>query len=457
MTNFKQLKLLPTLLETIIKQGYDAPTPIQAQSVPFLLRGKDLLGIAQTGTGKTAAFAWPTINKFAKNKVKMRSRHIRALILTPTRELASQINSSFRTYSSGLKLFSGVIFGGVGKKGQITMLSKGCDILIATPGRLVDLMNEDFVKFDQLEVFILDEADRMLDMGFSRDVNKIISKLPSKKQTMLFSATMPQEVAKLGNSLLNNPVKVEVTPESSTVDLIDQKVYMIDQVNKLKLLKELLKSEPKMSSLVFTRTKHGADRVMRELTKVNIKAVAIHGNKSQGNRENALKQFKNEKAEVLIATDIAARGIDINHVSHVFNYNLPEDAESYVHRIGRTARAGRKGVAISFCDATEVKFLKSIQKFIKINIPVFKNHEFHRDFTSAMIKEEEKRKLEAKEKRIQERRAHKSKSKSRNSKQSKPNSPNSKKNKSKKSTTKKTKKNSKKVTRSKKTKKRRSS
>lgn len=419
MTSFKQLKLIPSLLEIIEKRGYSSPTSIQAQSVPHLLNGKDLLGIAQTGTGKTAAFAWPTINKFAKNKIKMKPRNVRALILTPTRELASQISTSFRTYSDGLGIFSGVIFGGVNKKGQIKMLQRGCDVLIATPGRLVDLMSEDHISFSQLEVFILDEADRMLDMGFSRDVNKIISKLPSKKQTMLFSATMPKEVAALGTALLKSPIKVEVTPESSTVDRIDQLVFMVDQVNKLKLLKDFLKSDSKMSSLVFTRTKHGADRVMRELIKANIRAVAIHGNKSQGARETALKQFKSKKAEVLIATDIAARGIDINHVTHVFNYNLPEDAESYVHRIGRTARAGREGIAISFCDATEIKHLKSIQKFIKLKIPVHKDHEFHVEFTSSMIKEEEKKKLEAKEKRIQLRRNQKNKSKPRNSQNAK--------------------------------------
>ncbi|MDA8792139.1 DEAD/DEAH box helicase [Bacteriovoracaceae bacterium] len=413
MSNFQQLNLPPQILKSITKKGYETPTPIQSQAIPALMEGSDLLGIAQTGTGKTAAFAWPILTRLNKDKQVTRSKNVRTLILTPTRELASQINTNFRTYSEGMGVFSGVIFGGVGKKGQITMMSKGCDILIATPGRLLDLMNDGFIKFDQLEVFVLDEADRMLDMGFIHDIKRIIAKLPKEKQTMLFSATMPKAITSLVNTLLKNPKRVEVTPESSTVEKIDQKIYMVDQVNKLRLLKDLLKNDEIKSALVFTRTKHGADRVVKELTKVNIKSAAIHGNKSQAARERSLKIFKEGTIRVLVATDIAARGIDIDRVTHVFNYNLPEDAESYVHRIGRTARAGREGVSISFCEATEVKFLKNVEKFIKYNIPVEEDHEYHVVHTKEEIEAEEKRKLEHKAKRLEMRKS--SRPKTRNS------------------------------------------
>ncbi len=413
MPKFNQLKLQAELLRIIEKQGYKTPTPIQAQSIPQLLQGKDLLGIAQTGTGKTAAFALPMINNLIKNKIKTKPKQIRALILTPTRELASQISVNIRKYSEGMSLYCGVIFGGVQKIGQKKMMEKGCDILVATPGRLLDLIDERAIKFDQLEIFVLDEADKMLDMGFIRPIQKITSYLPKKRQTMLFSATMPKTITSLANSLLQSPVRVEVTPESSTVEKIDQRIYMVNRVNKLKLLKNILNDKTIKSALVFTRTKHLADRINKELYHSDISSVAIHGNKSQGARESALKSFKAGKARVLIATDIAARGIDISHITHVINYNIPEDAESYVHRIGRTARAGRDGKAISFCEATEVKLLKNVEKFIKYKIPIHTDHMYHILHSNADIASEEQSKKEQKEKRLEMRR--KTKPKTRNS------------------------------------------
>lgn len=413
MSPFKNLNLHPKLLSAIEKKGYKTPTPIQKKAVPELMKGGDLLGIAQTGTGKTAAFSWPIISLLYKKKVKTKRNNVRALILTPTRELASQISENIRAYSEGMNIFCGVIFGGVGKKGQITMMNKGCDILIATPGRLVDLMADGYIEFDQLDIFVLDEADRMLDMGFIHDLRKIMKKLPKKKQTMLFSATMPESISSLAHSLLVKPVQIEVTPESSTVEKIDQKIYMVNKTDKLSLLKSILSSDDLKSVLVFSRTKHGADRIVKELKKIEIPSEAIHGNKSQGARERALKNFKAGKVRVLVATDIAARGIDIDRVSHVINYNLPEDAESYIHRIGRTARAGRKGISISFCEATEVKFLKNIEKFIKIKIPIKKEHPYHVVHTKEIIDLEEKKKKELKSERLKSRKS--SRPKKRNS------------------------------------------
>ncbi|MCO4794986.1 MAG: DEAD/DEAH box helicase, partial [Bacteriovoracaceae bacterium] len=321
MSDFKSLDLLPTILTALNKKGYTTPTPIQGQSIPHLLKGKDLLGIAQTGTGKTAAFSLPIINRLAKNKVKAKPARVRTLILTPTRELASQIEENIKLYSKGLNLKTTVIFGGVGHRPQIQSMSRGVDILIATPGRLLDLMSDGHVLYEQLEVFVLDEADRMLNMGFINDVKKIISKLPKKKQTLLFSATMPKDIANLANSLLKNPVKVEVTPESKTVDKIDQKINLVEKANKPLLLKSILQDQEVKSVLVFTRTKHGADRVVKNLTRSSIEAAAIHGNKSQGARERALGSFRSGQVRVLVATDIAARGIDVSHVTHVINYD----------------------------------------------------------------------------------------------------------------------------------------
>ncbi len=379
MKDFKSLALLPQIKKAIEKKGYTTPTPIQAQAIPVLLEGRDMLGIAQTGTGKTAAFSLPIINRLASNKVKVNPKRMRALILTPTRELASQIELNIKTYGSELGIRTRVIFGGVGPQPQIRALKEGLDIVIATPGRLLDLMNEGAVNYDQLEVFVLDEADRMLDMGFINDVKKIIAKLPVKRQTLLFSATMPKDIEKLAKTLLVDPARVAVTPESTTVEKIQQSVSFLNKDNKLLLLEEILKKPEIKSALVFTRTKHGADKVVRKLEQSGIKARAIHGNKSQNNRESALSNFRSGDLKILVATDIAARGIDVDHISHVINFNLPEDPKSYVHRIGRTARAGREGFAVSFCDGAEVPLLKSIEKHIKMKIPVNLKQPYHEE------------------------------------------------------------------------------
>lgn len=374
MSDFSALGLPPMISRSLDKLGYHRPTPIQAQSIPHLLKGKDLLGIAQTGTGKTAAFSLPLVSRLVENPKKMKRNQVRSLILTPTRELATQINDSIKSYSKNFKLNLQVIFGGVGHRAQISGLNRGIDILVATPGRLLDLMNSGHVNFQELEVFILDEADRMLDMGFIRDIKKIVPKLPKVKQTLLFSATMPADIKNLAESLLRNPVRVEVTPKVVTVEKIDQQVRMISKGDKNQMLKDILQNKDSKKVLVFTRTKHGANRVVKVLDQASIASAAIHGNKSQSARERALGRFKNGNLKVLVATDIAARGIDVPDISHVINFNLPEDPECYVHRIGRTARAGKKGVAISFCDPEERKLLKSIEKFIKKSVPV--NEEF---------------------------------------------------------------------------------
>ncbi len=376
MLDFSALNLLPSIMEALHKKGYKTPTPIQAQAIPHLLEGRDLLGIAQTGTGKTAAFALPILNRLASNRIKAKPAMIRSLILTPTRELASQIEENITLYGKGLNLISTVIFGGVGARPQVMAMGRGVDILIATPGRLLDLMSDGHIQFEQLEVFVLDEADRMLDMGFIRDVKKIISKLPAKRQTLLFSATMPSDIAHLASTLLTCPVRVEVTPEATTVEKIEQSINLVDKINKPLLLRSILKNNSIKSALVFSRTKHGADRIVKYLEKESISSASIHGNKSQGARERALGDFKAKKIRVLVATDIAARGIDIPQVSHVINYNLPDDPKSYVHRIGRTARAGRDGIAISFCDETEVKLLKDIEKFINCKVRVDNTHPY---------------------------------------------------------------------------------
>ena len=377
MKDFKNLKLIPTIVENLENKGYEAPTPIQSKSIPALLEGKDLLGIAQTGTGKTAAFSIPILNRLGRNRIKIKKNHVRSLILTPTRELASQIEDNIKIYGNKLNLSSAVIFGGVGKQPQITKLNRGLDILIATPGRLLDLMSDGHIKYEQLEVFVLDEADRMLDMGFFYDVKRVIAKLPKKKQSLFFSATMPPDIAKLASSILLKPVRVEVTPQATTVEKIEQKLYKVERENKPSLLESVLEDKSIQSVLIFSRTKHGADRIVKKLERAGIKAAAIHGNKSQGAREKALGSFKAGEIRALVATDIAARGIDIPQVSHVINYNIPEDAENYVHRIGRTGRAGRSGVSITFCDASEVKLLKSVEKLIKMKIPVDDTQPFH--------------------------------------------------------------------------------
>jgi ATP-dependent RNA helicase RhlE len=362
---FKELKIIPSILKALEKQGYTMPTPIQEQAIPPILSRRDLLGCAQTGTGKTAAFAVPILQLLSgKSAAQTAQRKIRSLVLTPTRELGIQIYESFRAYGQYSGLRCGVIFGGVSQNQQEQMLQKGIDILIATPGRLLDLMNQKLVNLQWVEIFVLDEADRMLDMGFIHDVKKIIAKIPAKRQTLLFSATIPPEISEMANSLLIDPAKISVTPEQPTVDAIGQFVYFVDKANKKKLLLHVLHDQSIVSALVFTRTKHGADKVVRDLAGANIIAQAIHGNKSQNSRQQALNNFKNRATRVLVATDIAARGIDIEELSHVINFELPNVPETYVHRIGRTGRAGLGGTAISFCDFEEKAYLADIEKLI---------------------------------------------------------------------------------------------
>ena len=366
---FEQLGLTAPLLKALQKEGYSVPTPIQAQAIPHALKGKDILGLAQTGTGKTAAFALPILQLLHKEQSRTH-KHIRALILTPTRELAVQISESFQTYGRYTNIKQQVIFGGVSQHAQTNALRHGTDVLIATPGRLLDLMDQGYVRLDHLEIFVLDEADRMLDMGFIHDVKKVIKALPVRKQTMLFSATMPEQISRLVASLQKNPVKVAVTPVSSTAENIEQFVYFIPRRRKQSLLVHLLNEKNSRRTLVFTRTKHGADRIAKELKKASIHADAIHGNKSQSARQNALNNFKRGNLKVLVATDIAARGIDVDALEQVINFDLPDVAETYVHRIGRTGRAGASGVAISFCDGSEeMDNLKSINKLIGSKIP----------------------------------------------------------------------------------------
>ncbi len=374
---FKKLDLIDPILKALDAEGYTTPTPIQAQSIPLILERKDLLGCAQTGTGKTAAFAIPILQILYQQKQEERGpRNIKVLILTPTRELAIQIGESFSAYGKYTGLTHTVIFGGVSQLPQTNMLRRGVDILVATPGRLLDLISQGFIDLKYLKIFVLDVADRMLDLGFIHDVKRIITKLPVKRQTLFFSATMPPEIQKLANVLLTNPAKVEVTPVSSTVDAIDQSLYFVDKKDKASLVLHLLKDESIITALVFTRTKHGADKVVKFLHRHNITAAAIHGNKSQNARQNALGNFKSGKLRVLVATDIAARGIDIDELSHVINFELPDVPETYVHRIGRTGRAGNSGIAFSFCGAEERDALKDIQKLIGKTIQVITEHPF---------------------------------------------------------------------------------
>ena len=374
---FEKLNLLLPIREAIKAEGYIKPTDIQQQAIPPLMEGRDLIGCAQTGTGKTAAFAIPILQMIALEKREPKSpRMIKALILTPTRELAVQIGESFSTYGKNLGLKNFVIYGGVGQKPQTDALKAGIDILVATPGRLIDLMNQKFVNLHHVRFFVLDEADRMLDMGMVNDVKKVIAHLPRIRQNMLFSATMPTEITKLVESILTDPVKVAVTPVSSTVDIIDQAVYFVEKKDKKQLLIHLLKDKSIVSALVFSRTKHGADMIVKNLAKAGVPAQAIHGNKSQVARQQALNNFKERKTRVLVATDIAARGIDIIELSHVINYDLPNIPETYVHRIGRTGRAGLGGVALSFCDAEEKPLLKDIEKLIDKKILIVEDHPY---------------------------------------------------------------------------------
>jgi ATP-dependent RNA helicase RhlE len=375
--NFTDLNLIDPIAKAIQEQGYTNPTPIQEKSIPEITQGKDFLGCAQTGTGKTAAFAIPILQNLSKNNRP--SNHIKALILTPTRELAIQIEENIKAYGKYLPLKHLVIFGGVKQGNQEAALRKGVDILVATPGRLLDFIAQGIISLKNLEIFVLDEADRMLDMGFVHDVKRIIKLLPQKRQTLFFSATMPAEIQKLADSILNNPVKVEVTPVSSTAETIKQSVYFVEREDKLNLLTHILKNDISDSVLVFARTKHGADKIARKLQKDNITTEAIHGNKSQNARQNALNNFKSGKTRVLVATDIAARGIDIDELKYVVNFELSDVSETYVHRIGRTGRAGAEGTSISFVDGLDLLNLKNTEKLIGMKIPVVKNHPFHTD------------------------------------------------------------------------------
>ena len=374
---FENLKLISPIFEAIKSKGYTEPTPIQSKAIPAILKKKDLIGCAQTGTGKTAAFAIPTIQLLCEEQEKGNWNHgIKALIITPTRELAIQIDESFHDYGKNTNLRHTVVFGGVGQQPQVKKIRAGVDILIATPGRLLDLMNQKIINLDDLKIFTLDEADRMLDMGFIHDIKKVIAKLPKKRQSLFFSATMPPAITTLAKTLLTNPIKVEVTPVSSTAETITQKMYMVDKGNKKMLLAHILQDPAIPAALVFTRTKHGANKITEFINKSGISAEAIHGNKSQNARQNALKNFKAKETRVLVATDIAARGIDIDELAYVINFEIPNEAETYVHRIGRTGRAKNKGIAISFCDREEQAYVKDIHKLIKRIIPVVEEHPF---------------------------------------------------------------------------------
>ena len=376
MTNFESLGLSKELLRAVEYQGYSTPTPVQEQSIPPLLAGRDVLGVAQTGTGKTAAFALPVLQIMSRSKPQGK-RYIRALILSPTRELAAQIEERFSAYSEHLDIRHKVIFGGVKQNPQVRALQRGLDILVATPGRLLDLINQGHIDLGRVEFFVLDEADRMLDMGFIRDIEKVLKLLPKRRQNLLFSATMPKSIADLAGSFLNDAIMIDVSPKEVTVDRIEQKIMFIRKVDKRRLLVKIIKEEKVKCGIVFTRTKHGANRLVKQLDQSGINAAAIHGNKSQGARTKALAGFKNGSIPILVATDIASRGIDVEGITHVFNYDLPNEPEVYVHRIGRTARAGRSGIAYGFCDNSESGYLVGIQRLIGYEIPVDEKHDFH--------------------------------------------------------------------------------
>lgn len=373
---FQALNIIEPILKAVKEEGYTTPTPIQVQSIPIILQGTDLLGCAQTGTGKTAAFAIPILQLLSANKTYHKKRKVRSLIITPTRELAIQIGESFKAYGRHTGLTYTVIFGGVNQGSQTSALHNGVDIVIATPGRLLDLMNQGHITLHDVEIFVLDEADRMLDMGFIHDVRRILAALPKKRQSLFFSATILPEIVKLANTILHNPSKVSVTPESLTVDIIEQYVYFVDKGNKNALLVHILKDKNIKTALVFTRTKHGADKVVSYLLKHNMKAEVIHSNKSQNARQRALTNFKAQTTRVLVATDIASRGIDVDDLEYVINYEISNIAETYVHRIGRTGRAGAEGTALSFCDAEEKEYLRDIEKLITKKISVIDSHPF---------------------------------------------------------------------------------
>jgi len=380
---FESLKIMPRILDAIKQGGYTIPTPVQKQAIPVVLEGRDLIGCAQTGTGKTAAFAIPILQLLETDQRPIQGRKpIRALILTPTRELAVQIAEKFIAYGKYTRIRSAVVYGGVSQHSQVRALRDGVDVLIATPGRLMDLMNQRFVNLDRVKILTLDEADRMLDMGFIRDVKKIITKIPVKRQTLFFSATMPTEIVNLSKTILTNPVRVEITPERPTADNVKQELYYVDKSNKKSLLIHVLQKQEVSSALIFTRTKHGADKVVDFIKNAGIRAEAIHGNKSQNARQTALKNFKAKHTKILVATDIASRGIDIHDLSHVINFEIPNEPETYVHRIGRTGRAGASGIALSFCDTEERSYIRSIHRLINKEIPVIEDHPFPMKNTS---------------------------------------------------------------------------
>lgn len=387
MNNFEALGLSKKLLEAIESEGYTTPTPVQEQSIPPLLAGRDVLGVAQTGTGKTAAFALPVLQIMSRTKTQGK-RNIKALILSPTRELAAQIGERFSVYGENLDIRHKVIFGGVNQNPQVRALQKGIDVLVATPGRLLDLINQGHIDITRVEFFVLDEADRMLDMGFIRDIKKVLKLLPKRRQNLLFSATMPKSIADLAGSFLHNAIMIDVSPKEITVDRIKQKIMFVRKADKRRLLVNLIKEEKVRCGIVFTRTKHGANRLVKQLDQSRINAAAIHGNKSQGARTKALAGFKNGSIAILVATDIASRGIDVDGITHVFNYDLPNEPESYVHRIGRTARAGRSGIAYGFCDESESGYLVGIQQLIGHEIDTDIGHEFH--FSGAIPKPDQK-------------------------------------------------------------------
>ena len=371
---FQELSIIEPILKALKTKEYTIPTPIQEESIPVLLERKDILGSAQTGTGKTAAFAIPILqNLYLDKQNKSSKRSIKALVLAPTRELALQIHDNFREYGKHLDLRTTVIFGGVPQSKQVKTLKQGVDILVATPGRLLDLIQQRKLTLQEVSYLVLDEADRMLDMGFVKDVRRIVAMVQRERQTMFFSATMPAAIVKLSNEMLRNPVRVQITPEEETIDRIQQSVYFVGKKKKIDLLVDLLKKRDLKSVLVFSRTKHGANHIVKLLDQLNIHSAAIHGNKSQNARQKALASFKSKKTRVLVATDIAARGIDVDELSHVINYDLPEVPETYIHRIGRTGRAGLGGVAISFCSKEETDLLKDIQKHIQMDIPVMED------------------------------------------------------------------------------------
>jgi ATP-dependent RNA helicase RhlE len=383
MSEFKEFSLLESIIDRVTLKGYKEPTPIQKECIPALIDGNDLLGIAQTGTGKTAAFSLPIINNFGRNKIDIQAKSTRSLILTPTRELASQIMQNIDDYSDGLGLKTKVVYGGVGRQNQVDSIALGLDILVATPGRLLDLIETGDINFKALEVFVLDEADTMLDMGFFKDVQTIISKLPKNRQTLLFSATMPAEIEILAQAILTSPIKIQITAETVTIDLVNQSVYHLEKANKVPLLFDILQKPEFEKVLIFCKTKYGADIIVKALEKASITAASLHSSKTQAVREEALQNFKDSNLRVLVATDVAARGIDVDNINLVINYNLPEDPRNYIHRIGRTARAGKSGMAISFAVENDIRQLINIENSIGQVIPVVTEQPFHKEFSKA--------------------------------------------------------------------------